>query len=100
MDDTHQTYRIELPNDQAAKIEALADMFSSGNSEDLLKEMVVGALKEVEETMPYIEGETISDYDPLGNPIYEDIGPTPKFLALTERYVKKFSTLNRHPDQL
>lgn len=90
-DQEPQRYQIELTSCQAAKVEALAKIFSSGNSQALLEEMVTGAIQDVEESMPYIEGDTITHYDEMGDPIYEDIGPTPRFIALTRLYLHRFT---------
>jgi len=47
--------------------------------------------EEYDEALPYEPGNTIVSQDEFGDPIYEDIGPTPKFLDLARQYLEKLN---------
>jgi hypothetical protein len=44
------------------------------------------ALDAVEATFPYEQGSRIIAEDELGDPVYEDTGLTPRFLALSRKH--------------
>ncbi|MCY1378154.1 hypothetical protein D9M69_657660 [compost metagenome] len=50
------------------------------------------ALEELEASFPYVKGSQVVATDEQGDPLYEDIGPTPRFLALSRRYLQQLST--------
>jgi hypothetical protein len=39
--------------------------------------------------MPYVAGQKVISTDEQGDPVYEDIGPTPRFIELARKYRKK-----------
>jgi hypothetical protein len=39
--------------------------------------------------MPYVAGERVIREDDHGDPVYEDTGPTPRFLELAREHQKK-----------
>jgi len=45
-------------------------------------------LDELEAAMPYIPGERVIREDDHGHPVYEDTGPTPRFLELARQHQK------------
>jgi len=47
------------------------------------------ALQEIATAMPYVAGQTVISTDEQGDPVYEDIGPTPRFMELARKYRKK-----------
>ncbi|MGE8419918.1 MAG: pilin assembly protein, partial [Pseudomonas sp.] len=47
---------------------------------------------ELEASFPYIQGQQVIATDEEGDPLYEDIGPTPRFLALSRRYLHDMSS--------
>ena len=47
------------------------------------------ALEELEASLPYVKGSKVVATDEQGDPLYEDIGPTPRFLALSRRYLQE-----------
>jgi len=80
---TAQTYTVRLPVDDAAQLAALAEMFPGRAPEQLISELLGQALKEVAAAMPYVPGQRVISTDEQGDPLYEDIGPTPRFMQLT-----------------
>ncbi len=84
---TEREYRVRLTLADAAKIAALAEMYPSRSPEQILTELVSAALNELEYALPYVQGEKVSSMDELGDPIYEDVGPTPRFAELTRKYL-------------
>ena len=83
---TAQEYRIRLPLHDAAKIAALVEMYPRRNETEILTELLTAALNELERAMPYVQGDRVIARDDQGDPIYEDVGPTPRFLALSREY--------------
>ncbi|HTL93198.1 MAG TPA: hypothetical protein VL176_12685, partial [Steroidobacteraceae bacterium] len=68
--------------DDAAQLAALAEMFPGRSAEQLISELLTSALKEHAAAMPYVAGRRIISTDELGDPVYEDVGPTPRFMEL------------------
>lgn len=79
---TARSYAVRLPVDDAAQLAALADMFPGRAPEQLISELLSVALKELAAAMPYVAGERVISTDEHGDPVYEDIGPTPRFIEL------------------
>jgi len=77
---------LELPLEQAARLLALQEMYPGRTREQLLLDLLTSALDELEAALPYVPGDKIISEDDYGDPIYEDIGPTPRFLALTRKH--------------
>ncbi|MFC2970834.1 pilin assembly protein [Azotobacter bryophylli] len=88
---TSNRYQIHLDVEAAARLAALTEMYPKRNTEELLGELISAALEEVEASMPYVPGSQIVATDEQGDPLYEDIGPTPRFLALSRRYLQKLT---------
>ena len=83
------TYHIPLDLESAARLAALAEMYPRRHAEELLGELVSAALQELEESLPYVQGSTVVAHDEQGDPVYEDIGPTPRFLALARKHMQE-----------
>lgn len=79
---TARSYAVRLPVDDAAQLAALADMFPGRAPEQLISELLTVALKELAAAMPYVAGTRVISTDEYGDPVYEDIGPTPRFIEL------------------
>lgn len=79
-------YTLQLPRYELAKIYALKEMYPGKEESELLADLLVSALHALEEAFPYTPGERVVAEDENGDPIYEDIGPTPRFLTLTRKY--------------
>lgn len=80
--------RLPLTAADHAKLHALSDLYPGRDIETLARELLQAALLEVEEAMPYVPGQKVIGEDEFGDPIYEDIGPTPRFLELARRYLE------------
>jgi len=79
-------YTLRLPRYELAKIYALKEMYPGKEESELLGDLLITALHALEEAFPYTPGDRVVAEDEKGDPIYEDIGPTPRFLALTRKY--------------
>jgi hypothetical protein len=85
---TESSYAVRLPLGDAARLHALADMFPGRAVEDIITDLLHVALDEVAESMPYERGPKVISQDDHGDPVYEDIGMTPRFLELSRKYKK------------
>jgi hypothetical protein len=79
---TVATYPVRLALDEAAQLAALAEMFPGRSTEQLITELLGAALKELAAAMPYVAGGRVISTDEHGDPVYEDLGPTPRFMEL------------------
>lgn len=89
---TATEYAVRLPIDDAARLAALAELFPGRTAEQLITELLATALQEIETSMPYIAGKKVISNDEQGDPIYEDVGLTPRFVELTRKNRKKLET--------
>lgn len=89
---TAQEYAVRLPLDDAARLEALATLFPGQSIEEMVTDMLGAALDEVAAAMPYERGPKVISRDDHGDPVYEDIGLTPRFVELTRKYKKNLET--------
>jgi hypothetical protein len=83
---TARTFAVHLPLEEAAQLAALAEMFPGRSSEQLITELLGAALKELAAAMPYVPGQRVISTDDQGDPIYEDVGPTPRFMQLAREH--------------
>ena len=83
---TATAYTVQLPLDEAAQLAALADMFPGRTAEQLISELLGVALKELAAAMPYVAGKRVISTDEQGDPVYEDAGPTPRFIELARNH--------------
>ena len=88
---TKTRYSIHLDMESAARLSALTEMYPKHHPEELLGELIGAALEELEASFPYVKGHHVVATDEEGDPLYEDIGPTPRFLALSRRYLHDLS---------
>ena len=88
---TAKTYAVRLPVDDAAQLAALADMFPGRAAEQLISELLTVALKELAAAMPYVAGKRVISTDEHGDPVYEDVGPTPRFIELARIHRRAFA---------
>jgi len=93
---TAGTWAVRLPLDDAARLAALADMFPGRSPEQLITELLGKALKELVAAMSYVAGKLVISTDDQGDPVYEDVGPTPRFMALARRH---YTSLTPAPGQ-
>jgi hypothetical protein len=85
---TAKSYAVRLPVDDAARLGALAEMFPGRSAEQLITELLGVALKDVAAAMPYVAGTRVISSDEQGDPVYEDVGPTPRFIELTRKHLR------------
>jgi hypothetical protein len=83
---TAKAYAVRLPVDDAARLDALADMFPGRTPEQLITELLGVALKDVAAAMPYVPGTRVISTDDQGDPVFEDIGLMPRFIELTRSH--------------
>jgi hypothetical protein len=88
-----RTYNVHLPLRDAARVEALRMMYPNCSDSQLMADLIRAALDELEVAMPYIPGNRIIAEDDYGDPIYEDLGPTPQFYSLSHEILRKLATL-------
>lgn len=84
-----ETYTVRLPVHDAARLEALCEMYPQVGRENLLREILSAALDEIEASFPYIPGEREIARDEFDDPIYEDVGPSRRFHELTRRHARR-----------
>lgn len=84
-------YQVHLDVEAAARLAALAEMYPKRRPEELLGELIGAALEELEASMPYVQGNQVVATDEQGDPLYEDIGPTPRFLQLARKYLHELN---------
>ncbi len=79
---SEERYAIHLPVDDAARIAALAEMFPGSGVEKIIADLLHTGLDQIEAAMPYVPGSKVIREDEFGDPVYEDVGMTPRFLEL------------------
>jgi hypothetical protein len=92
---TAQEYPVRLPLDDAAKLHALAELFPGQSIEEILTDLLQAGLDEIAAAMPYEKGPKVISRDDQGDPVYEDIGLTPRFVELTRKYKKNLETAGK-----
>lgn len=86
--ETNEYYSIRLSIDDAARLRALVLLFPGTNEEQIVTDLLSTAVSRVEAAMPYEPGTKVIREDDHGDPIYEDIGMTPRFLELVREQQK------------
>lgn len=86
---TDHSYDVQLPIYDAAKIEALVEMFPGLTRERIITDLLACALDELASSFSYQPGEEVAAYDELGDPMYADAGLTPRFQQLTKAHAEK-----------
>lgn len=86
-------YTVHLPLRDAARVEALHVMFPGCSDSQLMADLIRAALDELEVAMPYVPGNRIIAEDDYGDPIYEDLGPTPQFYSLSHEILRKLNAM-------
>jgi hypothetical protein len=88
---TARQYSIRLDLDDAARLHALAELFPGQPIEALIADLLRAGLDEIAAAMPYERGPKVISRDDRGDPLYEDIGLTPRFVALTRKFKKSLA---------
>jgi hypothetical protein len=85
-------YAVRLPLDDAARLQALVKLFPGHAIEEIITDLLQVALDEIAAAMPYERGPKVISRDDQGDPVYEDIGLTPRFVELTRKFKKSLET--------
>jgi hypothetical protein len=86
---TAREYAIRLPLDDASRLHALAELFPGQPIELIITDLLSAGLDEIAAAMPYERGSKVISRDDHGDPLYEDIGLTPRFVELTRQFKKE-----------
>ena len=89
---TAKEYAVRLPLDDAARLQALVELFPGRSIEEIVTDLLGAGLDEIAAAMPYEKGPKIISRDDRGDPVYEDVGLTPRFVELTRKYKKSLET--------
>lgn len=89
---TAKEYAVRLTTDDAARLHALAELFPGRSIEDIVTDLLHVGLDEIAAALPYEPGPKVISRDDHGDPVYEDIGLTPRFVELTRRFKKSLET--------
>ena len=79
-------YHVRLPLQDAARIAALVEMYPTVTEANIISDLLSAALNELEVALPYVPGNKVIAEDDHGDPIYEDVGNTARFLELVEKH--------------
>lgn len=90
-----ERYRVCLPIEDAARIEALAELYPRRSREQIIADLLLAALDEVVARFPYVQGERMIARDEEGDPVFEDIGRTPQYLALVQKHLDEAGQRSR-----
>jgi hypothetical protein len=88
---TTREYPIRLELDDAARLHALAELFPGQPIEVIITDLLGAGLDEIAAAMPYERGPKVISRDDHGDPLYEDIGLTPRFVELTRKFKKNLA---------
>jgi hypothetical protein len=88
---TAREYAMRLELDDAARLHALAEMFPGQPIEALIADLLHAGLDEIAAAMPYEPGPKVISRDDHGDPVYEDLGLTPRFVELTRKFKKSIA---------
>ena len=86
---TAKEYAVRLAVEDAARLQALAEIFPGRPIETLITDLLHVGLDEITAAMPYEAGPKVISRDDQGDPVYEDVGLTPRFVELTRKFKKK-----------
>jgi hypothetical protein len=92
---TAKEYAVRLPLDDAARLHALVELFPGQPIEEIVTDLLNAGLDEIAAAMPYVRGPKVISRDDQGDPVYEDIGLTPRFVELTRKYKKTLETAGK-----
>lgn len=90
---TAKEYLVRLPLDDAARLHALVELFPGQSIEEIVTDLLGAGLDEIAAALPYERGPKVISRDDHGDPVYEDIGLTPRFVELTRKFKKNLDVL-------
>lgn len=85
---TQDVYTVELSQSNEAYLEKLEHLYPLKTREELIRDLVSAALDELETCFPYVPGPRVVAYDEEGYEVYEDAGLTPRFVDLSQKYMR------------
>ena len=88
---TAKDYAVRLELDDAARLHALAELFPGQPIEAIITDLLHAGLDEIAAAMPYERGPKVISRDDHGDPVYEDIGLTPRFVELSRKFKKNLA---------
>jgi hypothetical protein len=88
---TAKEYAVRLPLDDASRLHALVELFPARRIEEIITDLLHAGLDEIAAAMPYERGPKVISRDDHGDPVYEDIGLTPRFVELTRQLKKRLA---------
>ena len=86
---TAQQYAVRLPLEDAARLRALSELFPGQGVEAIITDLLHAGLDEIAAAMPYERGPKVISRDDHGDPVYEDVGLTPRFIELSRKFKKE-----------
>jgi hypothetical protein len=86
---TAREYAVRLPLEDAARLRALSELFPGQAVEEIITDLLHAGLDEIAAAMPYERGPKVISRDDHGDPVYEDIGLTPRFIELSRKFKKE-----------
>ncbi len=89
--------RLRLPIHDAARIAALQEMYPQRGESEIIIDLITAALDELEGLLPYKEGTKIIARDEVGDPIYEDAGPSRQLFELTRKHLRRLEAKSGQP---
>lgn len=92
-----EEYSIRLPLDDAARLHALLALFPGRQMEEIITDLLHAGLDEIAVAMPYERGPKVISRDDHGDPLYEDVGLTPRFVELTRQFRKSLAAQANKP---
>jgi hypothetical protein len=88
---TARKYGVHLGLDDAARLHALTELFPGQAVEEIITDLLHAGLDEIAAAMPYERGEKVISRDDQGDPVYEDVGLTPRFIELSRKFKKELA---------
>jgi hypothetical protein len=85
---TAKQYAVRLSLDDASRLHALSELFPGQPIEGIITDLLSAGLDEIAAAIPYERGPKVISRDDHGDPVYEDIGLTPRFVDLTRKFKK------------
>jgi hypothetical protein len=92
---TAKEYPVRLELDDAARLHALAELFPGQPIDVIITDLLHAGLDEIAAAIPYERGPKVISRDDHGDPVYEDIGLTPRFVELTRKIKKNLEAQAR-----
>ena len=86
---SEEHFSIRLSVDDAARLAALTEIFPGTTPERIISDLLHTGLDEIEAAMPYVAGSRVIREDEFGDPVYEDVGMTPRFLEAVKSHRRR-----------